>query len=176
MQHNNPIDINYLFEAGYVKKPYGINGHMFLIFNQGVEIDEEGTEYLFIEIEGLPVPFKIEQFEWKDEQSALIKLRFIDNKEQAQSYTGCKCFFEHINLADSNNELNIFMLKGYRLFDTNNQLIGTIEQIDDFGGNLVFTLSGNNDEIMIPYHPDLLQAFNPNDKTICMEIPEGLLD
>ncbi|MBN2263254.1 MAG: hypothetical protein JW735_10090 [Prolixibacteraceae bacterium] len=176
MQHNNPIDINNLLEAAYVKKPHGVNGQMLIIFNQGIEIDEESAEYLFIETEGLPVPFNVEQFEWRDDQSALIKLRFIDNKEQAQSYTGYKCFFEQINLADSNNELNIFMLKGYRLFDTNNQFIGTIEQIDDFGGNLVFTLNSNNNEIMIPYHPDLMHTFSPNNKTICMEIPEGLLE
>lgn len=176
MQHNNPIDINNLFEAAYVKKPHGVNGQMLIIFNQGIEIDEKGIKYIFIETEGLPVPFEIEQFELKDDQSALIKLRFIENKEQAQTYSGCKCFFEKIILNDSNNELNIFMLRGYRVFDANKQFIGTIAQIDDFGGNLVFTLSSNNNEIMVPYHPDLLQAINPNDKTICMEIPEGLLE
>jgi 16S rRNA processing protein RimM len=54
--------------------------------------------------------------------------------------------------------------------------IGEIAVVEDFGGNIVFTVMMNGKEILIPFHDELLVEFNPKKKLIILDCPEGLLE
>jgi 16S rRNA processing protein RimM len=175
MTQTGSINIKQLFEAGFIKKPHGVSGDVLIQLHQGININEDCLSYIFIETEGLPVPFSIEEYEWRGESMINMKLRFIDNKETAQNFVSCKVFVKNEAINTTIDELNVFMFKGFELHSPQHGFIGQIIQLDDFGGNLVMTIQSATDELLIPFHTDLLIEFNIEEKTVTLNIPEGLI-
>lgn len=175
MAQTESINIKQLFEVGYIKKPHGISGDILIQLHQGINLNEDSITNIFIETDGLPVPFSIEEFEWRGESMINIKLRFIDNKETAQNFVSCKVFIKTEAINTASDELNVFMFNGFELNSPQHGFIGQIVQIDDFGGNLVLTIQSATDELLIPFHTDLLIEFNLEEKTVTLNIPEGLI-
>ena len=176
MEMRKPIDKKNCIEAGYIKKPHGVKGDTLMVLEQGFELDIEELGFVFFEIEGLLVPFQVEQYEWRGDSSINFKFRLIENKEQAQQFVGCKVFIDREHIELEGVEMNQQMLKGYTLTDKNLGFIGAIEEVNDYGGNLVLTVSYQGQEALIPYNDDLLVSIDTHELTIELDCPEGLFD
>ena len=173
MQIQKPFDANSLVEYGFLKKTNGIAGELILCPNDGFNETTSIPEFLFFEIEGLPVPYFVESFKWRADDNCMLKFRYIDSKEEAQKFLGCKVFAEFA-LQNAESDFNPYFLKGYFLFDQNDKQVGQIEVINDYGGNLVLSLMANNEEILIPFHPELLIDVDQEKKQVTLLIAEGL--
>jgi len=77
--------------------------------------------------------------------------------------------FEEVEFQESN-------FLGFVLVDEERGEIGKIISIDDFSGNVVFTLIRKGREILIPYNEHFLISCNESKKIITMQLPEGLLE
>ena len=65
---------------------------------------------------------------------------------------------------------------GYQLFDTKIGLIGSIEQVNDYAGNLIFQLTYKGQEILIPFNEDFLVRIDEKKQEIELECPQGIFD
>lgn len=176
MQYKRPIQKPNYTVAGFIKKVHGIQGELIIIFENGMEDAIEEPEFMFIEIEGLPVPFFVDDITWRSDGSANFKLKYVDSKEKAQEYIGCKIAFENINLDLENVVFDPNHLIGFMLVDQQIGALGKIEGINDFGGNIVFSINYKGNEVLIPFDDDLLISFDQENTTIVMNCPDGLLD
>jgi 16S rRNA processing protein RimM len=78
------------------------------------------------------------------------------------------------DLADEDDTPTLASLVGFDLVEaSNNKKVGTIASIDDSTANILFELE---DGRLIPATDDLITDINTKDRTIKMEIPEGLLE
>jgi 16S rRNA processing protein RimM len=171
-----PININNCTEIGYVKKTHGVKGELQIFYQEGIEELLDELEFIFVEYEGLLVPFFIESVFSSGSSSAIVQFETLSSKEMANQFSGCKLFIDSELLSSDEAIFSYDQLKGFAIIDQNNTLIGEIVEIDDFKGNIVFTVGHKKSEILISFNEDLLIEFKPESKQIFMQCPDGLIE
>lgn len=171
-----PININNCVEAGYIKKTHGVKGSLHLALNPNFDELLEELDFLFFKIDGLPVPFFIEEIFSLGNGFANVQFKTITTKEQAQSFIGYEIMTDKDEITNDSEVISPNILKGFLLIDQELGEIGEIVEVSDFGGNIVFSVAYKNEEVMIPFNEELLVAFDRNHATITLNCPEGILD
>ena len=162
-----------VYRIGRLGKAHGIKGEVSLQFDDDV-FDRVDAEYLVLDVEGILVPFFMEEYRFRSDTVALVKFCDVDTQQRASELTGCDVYFPRA-LADEDEEhVSYAMLVGFDIVDvrTGNK-VGTIAAIDDATVNLLFELE---DGRLIPASDDLISDIDMNQGEIRMNIPEGLLE
>lgn len=162
-----------VYRIGRLGKAHGIKGEVSLQFDDDV-FDRVDAEYLVLDVEGILVPFFMEEYRFRSDTVALVKFCDVDTQQRASELTGCDVYFPRA-LADEDEEhVSYAMLVGFNIVDvrTGNK-VGTIAAIDDATVNLLFELE---DGRLIPASDDLISDIDMNQGEIRMNIPEGLLE
>ncbi len=161
-----------VYKIGRLGKSHGIKGEISFQFDDDV-FDRVDADYLVLEIDGILVPFFMEEYRFRSDSLALVKFCDIDTQERASELTGCDVYFPR-DLADEDDTPTLASLVGFDLIEaSNNKKVGTIASIDDSTANILFELE---DGRLVPATDDLITDINTKDRTIKMEIPEGLLE
>ena len=161
-----------VYKIGRLVKSHGIKGEISFQFDDDV-FDRVDADYLVLEIDGILVPFFMEEYRFRSDSLALVKFCDIDTQERASELTGCDVYFPR-DLADEDDTPTLASLVGFDLVEaSNNKKVGTIASIDDSTANILFELE---DGRLVPATDDLITDINTKDRTIKMEIPEGLLE
>ena len=161
-----------VYKIGRLGKSHGIKGEISFQFDDDV-FDRVDADYLVLEIDGILVPFFMEEYRFRSDSLALVKFCDIDTQERASELTGCDVYFPRA-LAEEDDTPTLASLVGFDLVEaSNNKKIGTIASIDDNTANILFELE---DGRLVPATDDLITDINTKDRTIKMEIPEGLLE
>ena len=155
-----------VYKIGKLGKPHGVKG------------DRVDADYLVLDIDGILVPFFMEEYRFKSNEKALVKFVDIDSEERARQLTGCEVFFPR-SLSDSDDEhVSWAEIIGFAVIDKqNDKVIGHIKAIDDTTINTLFeieTTAGN--DILLPAHEELIHEADMQRREIRMSIPDGLLD
>ena len=166
-----------VYKIGKLGKPHGVKGEITFAITDDV-FDRVDAEYLVLDINGILVPFYMEEYRFKNDENVLVKFEDIDTQEQARNYTGCDVYFPR-HLSDSDEEhMTWAEIIGFQLVDApTGKVIGTLESVDNSTANLLFEVNTpEGKELLIPANEDLLEEVNAEKKEIRMAIPEGLLD
>lgn len=169
------LNIKQLTEIGFLKRAHGVKGDVVINLNDDILLIDEMINFFFFEIEGLPVPFKVEEFEWRGDNAINVKFKLIENKEEAQTFIGSKIFVEKKCIDKQSDEQSLASFVGFTLIDQTLGTMGPIVQVDDFAGNIVFTVNYNEEEILIPFNAELLVLFDESNEQITLNLPDGLL-
>jgi 16S rRNA processing protein RimM len=163
-----------VYKIGRLGKTHGVKGELSFLFDDDV-FDRVDADYLVLEVDGILVPFFIEEYRFRSDTTAILKLDGIDTQERARELTGTDVYFPRaLAAADADGELSWHSLVGFGIVDAKeNRLVGTIAAIDDSTANLLFELA---DGTLIPAADDLIADIDTTNRTITMEIPQGLLD
>ena len=162
-----------VYKIGKLGKVHGIKGEISFLFDDDV-FDRTEADYLILDIDGILVPFFIEEYRFKTDSNVLMKFDGIDTMEQAKELTGCDVYFPY-ELSDTDEEhLSWAKIIGYSLIDTNTrQTVGKIASIDDSTLNILFCLENGR---LIPASEELITDIDPKNRIISINIPEGLLE
>lgn len=168
-----------VYKIGRLGKPHGVKGEISFQFTDDV-FDRVDADYLIIEVDGILVPFFIEEYRFRSDETALLKLEDIDTQEAARELTNSDVYFER-RLSDDAGESSMAAIIGYRLVnDADGQEIGTITGIDDSTANILFEVlkSGTDDDspILIPAAEEFITSIDNDKREISVALPEGLLD
>ncbi len=166
-----------VYRIGRLGKPHGVKGEVSFQVSDDV-FDRVDADCLVLEIDGILVPFFIEEYRFRSEDIALLKLEGVDTADQARELTGCSVFFLR-RLADNDREeVTWAEIIGYRIIDANTlQEVGTLTDVDDSTVNTLFNVTTKEgDEVLLPAGEDLITAVDKAARNITMTIPEGLLD
>jgi 16S rRNA processing protein RimM len=150
-----------------------VRGEISFLLDDDV-FDRTDADYLILDIDGILVPFFIEEYRFKTDSNALMKFDGIDTQERARELTGCDVYFPR-DLTDSDEEdISWAELVGYSLIDSNTgKTIGEIAAIDDTTINILFELT---DGKLIPASDELIQHINTQQHQIEINLPEGILE
>lgn len=167
-----------VYKIGKTGKPHGVKGEVSLFFTDDV-FDRVDADYLVLCIDGILVPFYMEEWRFKSGETALVKFEGIDTKEQAAELTGCEVFFPKILSDREEGELTWEEIIGFAIVDSNrhNALVGKVVDVDDSTENVLFdveTPSGN--VILVPASEGIVSDVDPETKTVTVALPEGLAD
>jgi len=139
--------------------------------------DREDVSYVVLEIDGIFVPFFIDEYRFKTTETALIKFDSINSEPQAKDLAGLtvylpKTFLEKVE----DNEIELDYFVGFDLIDKQAGLIGEITEVDQTTENALFVILRDNEELLIPVGDDYIRDIDHEKKKILVELPEGLLD
>ena len=138
--------------------------------------DRADCPYLICEVDGLLVPFFIEEYRFKTDSSALVKFLDIDSSEQAQQLVGSTVYFENKFIEEgSEDEVSLNYFIGFTVKD-GETYIGKIIDIDDQTENWLFVIEHGDDELLIPAHEEFITDIDHQNRTITMDLPNGLID
>ena len=162
-----------VYRIGRLGKAHGIKGEVSLQFDDDV-FDRVDAEYLVLDIDGILVPFFMEEYRFRSDSVALVKFCDVDTQQRASELTGCDVYFPRA-LADENEDnVSYAMLVGFDIIDASTgSKVGTVAAIDDTTVNLLFELE---DGRLIPASDDLISDIDMKQGEIRMNIPEGLLE
>ena len=163
-----------VYKIGKLGKAHGIKGEISFLFDDDV-FDRMDADYLVLDIDGILVPFFIEEYRFKTDSNALMKFEGIDSQEQARDLTGCDVFFPR-NMVNEEEEGDISWasLVGFDLIDAETgNVIGKISSIDDATINILFELE---DGKLIPASEELITDVDTKKQQIIINLPEGILE
>ena len=168
-----------IFQIGRLIKPHGLQGELSFEFSTDI-FDEIEAPCFICEIEGIFVPYFIESYRLKNDNSGYIKFEGVDSDGDAKELSKVNLYLERSSLpADLSSEdvQSIDFYVGYQIIDQNEDVIGEIISVDDSTENVLFNiLSLSENEVLIPTNDDYILKIDDNTKIIQMEIPEGLLE
>jgi 16S rRNA processing protein RimM len=162
-----------VYKIGQIGRTHGIKGEVTFSFTDDVW-DRAESEYLFIRVEGILVPFFIGEYRFRSDTTALIKFLNYDTTDDVQFLVGCEVFFPHALTPDvkEDEEYTWRYFTGFTLYDENAGLIGTIDHVDESTQNILFQVG----ERLIPAAEEWITNINHKERTIHMTLPEGLLN
>ena len=161
-----------VFRIVRLGKAHGVKGEVSFQFDDDI-FDRVDSDYLILEVDGILVPFFIEEYRFRSDTVALVKFEDIDTQQRAQELTGCDVYFPR-SLAEEDDTPTLTFLVGFNIVEADTgTTIGRIAAIDDSTANLLFELE---DGRLIPANDDLINDIDNKRKVITMTIPEGLLE
>lgn len=161
-----------VYKIGRIGKPHGIGGEVTLRFSDDV-FDRVDADYLVLMVDGIFVPFFIEEYRFRSEEVALVKFEDIDTMDRAAELTGCDVFFPR-HLADIDNDvLTWSQIVGYDIVDVaSGKVIGRIESVDESTINVLLELT---DGTLIPAADEFIDDIDHEARKLFMSLPDGLL-
>ena len=128
-----------VYKIGMFNKPHGIHGELSFTFTDDV-FDRVDCDYLICLLDGIFVPFFVEEYRFRSDSSALVKLEDIDSAEQARKFTNVDVYFPTKFAAEDadDGELTWAFFVGCRMEDAHHGLLGTIIEVDDSLINSLF--------------------------------------
>ena len=162
-----------VYKIGRLGKAHGIKGEVSFQFDDDI-FDRVEAEYLVLDVDGILVPFFMEEYRFRNDSVCLVKFCDIDTQQRAQELTGCDVYFPRALAEEAEETPSLSSLVGFKIVSVpDGSTIGTIAAIDDTTQNILFELE---DGTLIPASDELIENIDVNKKEIIMNIPEGLLD
>jgi 16S rRNA processing protein RimM len=171
------IDLSDCSVLGTIAKTHGIRGQVLLRLNNFSYVDIIKMETVFIEIDGLPVPFFITAYSEKNYDSLVLTFEDVESESKAKEFIGCRVFINSKALkADSNPSIQTSTLLGYEVFDLKHGRLGILTDILDTQQNPLFRILDGRKEILVPLQNEFIYKINKSKKSITLDTPTGLIN
>ena len=166
-----------VYKIGLFNKPHGIHGELQFTFTDDI-FDRVDCDYLLCLLDGIFVPFFIEEYRFRSDSTALVKLEGIDTAERARMFTNVEVYFpvKHAEEAED-GELSWNFFVGFRMEDVRHGELGEVVEVDTTTVNTLFVVEQEDGEkLLIPAQEEFIVEINQEKKLITVELPEGLLN
>jgi 16S rRNA processing protein RimM len=156
-----------VISIGRLTRTHGKRGELQCLMSNEYWDNADAT-FLILKLDNIFVPFRVLDWRGKGSDSLIFQLDNITDEQEAQRLIGTEAF---MLLSDMNLEDEVMptwqSLVGYRVMDTDQGELGTVDQVDETTINTLITLS---DGRLIPIHEDFIIDINAEDKllTICL--------
>ena len=165
-----------VYKIGQLAKPHGIKGEIAFNFTDDIFDRTEDCDYLICMMDGILVPFFIEEYRFKGNTVALIKFDGVDTVEQARKFVGIDVYFP-IKYAEESDELTWSYFVGFSVHDSHKGFLGKITDVDESTMNTLFIIeSPDKGELFVPAQEIFIEDMDHKQRSIIMNLPEGMLE
>jgi 16S rRNA processing protein RimM len=164
-----------LYPIGHVQKTHGIKGELSIFLTS--DFDSLDFEYLVFEMDGILVPFFIQEWRFKTAETALIKFERVEDEIAGKDFVGKTIYVPKESMPASDDDvIDIQFYTGYRVEDAVLGEIGEINGVDDTTENVLFEVMHKGNTILIPAVDDWIIEIDDTSKVMKVQLPEGLLN
>ena len=162
---------------GKFTRTHGVQGEMALAFTDDV-FDRVDCPYLVCSMDGILVPFFIEEYRFKSNSVALIKFERIDTSEAAAIFTNKEVYFPKSYAEQAEDgEYSWQYFIGFDTEDATHGHLGELVDVDKSTVNTLFVVERDNgDELLIRAQEAFIEDIDHDARLIKFNLPEGLLD
>lgn len=166
-----------IVKIGQFAKPHGIKGEISLVTDFDLFENKEES-YIICDLDGLFVPFFIEEFRYKSDTVVLLKLENLNSGEDVKPFSNkdVYCPKEWIENSTLDTGITWDNFIGYKLFDTGRGYLGVIDDVDATTMNVLFRIDDGGNELLIPVAEELVTELDHVKKVIVMSVPPGLFE
>lgn len=165
-----------VYKIGVFTKTHGISGELSFTFTDDV-FDRVDAEFLVCKMDGIMVPFFMEEYRFKSDATALVKLEDIDSESSARRMVGVEVYFP-LDLVgeETPEEYTWNYFTGFQVEDEEIGILGTIEYVNDETANVLFEVRRpDGNDLLIPAHEEFIVSVDHKGRHIVVSLPEGLL-
>ncbi len=164
-----------VFRIGVLNKPHGIKGEVSFTFTDDI-FDRVDCDYLVLLMDGILVPFFIEEYRFRSDDVALVKFEGIDTAERARMLTNVQVFFpkKYMDEQEEITSWNFFV--GFKVNDVHHGELGVVADVDDTTMNVLFVIEKEGEEVLLPAHEEFIVDLDKRNRVLTVDVPEGLLE
>ncbi|MDO4184874.1 MAG: ribosome maturation factor RimM [Bacteroidales bacterium] len=167
-----------VYLAGVLNKPHGTKGELqFTIADDAfMADDEEELDFIFCRLDGILVPFYVEEYRFRSDTTMLLKLEGIDTEADARRLTGVEVYAKQDERTPAEDEpLTWSFFRGCTVEDVQAGNLGKITLVDNSTLNTLFIIKQGDKELMVPAQEDFIVSIDRAKRHIVMNLPTGLL-
>jgi 16S rRNA processing protein RimM len=164
-------------KIGMFNKPHGIHGELSFTFTDDI-FDRADCEYLVCLLDGILVPFFIEEYRFRSDTVALIKLEGVDSEALARTFSNVEVYYpaKYAGVEPDGEPSSIDAFIGFEVEDTASGALGKIIYVDTSTINTLFVVGNEKGELLIPVCEEFIAGIDYENKRIQMNLPDGLVD
>ena len=147
-----------VFKIGQFAKPHGIKGEITLMTDCDV-FDDTDDPYIICDMDGILVPFFLEDYRYKTQSSMLLKLEGVDTEEAAREFTNRDVFYP-LELMDEDELLGDVTWDnfiGFTVIDEKAGELGKIVDVDETTVNVLLQIEYQGKDLLLPAAEDLVK-------------------
>ncbi len=168
------------FKIGRIKKKVGRNEEYLISITTNIDIFDVLGDVLFLDINGCDL-LPIFPESYSEQASNAIKVKLINPVSlEHNSYINKDVYIPKEIIDSMDLNISEMDLVGWKVCDTKAGYIGKIVDTITSSQQVVLIINNNKDgengEIMVPLHEDLIENSDIESKTITFQLPDGLLD
>ncbi len=165
-----------VYKIGTLTRTHGIRGEVAFQFTDDVW-DRVDADYLFLRLDGLLVPFFLEEWRFRSDSMALLKFEDVDDAVAASRLVGADvCFPKELTPSDVDEEdLTWKHFIGFEVLQEE-QKLGTVSSVLDQTANVLLVIeTPEGKELLIPAHENFILKADHRQRLLLVDIPEELL-
>jgi len=163
---------NDIYPLGRIAKTHGYNGTVVLVSDYPLDDELEQLEEIFVLIDGLQVPFPVEELGLLTDTSAHVRLEFVDNQDEALRLVGCN-LYAAVSPREQETEAGLEQWIDFAVHDAKYGKVGIIRNMEDYKGNIVMQIMDGNKETLISLYPELVTNIDHHAKILHIAAPDG---
>lgn len=166
-----------VIRIGQFQKPHGIKGEISMTFSSDI-FDRCECEYLVCEVEGILVPFFIEEYRFKNDTTALLKLEGVETDKDAREFTHLEVYYpkEYFDEEELEGDYTWEYFVGFSVVDSEHGNLGEITQVDESTINILLQVMKDGREVLIPAAEEFISGIDHQHKILHVQLPEGLIE
>jgi len=162
---------------GKIIKVHGYGGAVMVKPADYIPEGLKEMEWVFIEIDGKPVPFFISSVSEHASGNIILKFENYDSSDVMKEFAGCRVFLRHDDDGGSSEIQPHLILTGYKVYKHTGEYIGTVKKVMSLPMQYMLVLEGgDNTEKLIPLNEGWIIEIDKDEKIIIMDLPEGLVN
>lgn len=166
-----------VYKIGVLTKTHGVSGELSMTFTDDV-FDRVDADYVVCLVDGIFVPFFLEEYRFRSQTTVLVKFEDIDTEAQARCMTGVEVYFPKALTGDvRDGEYTWQYFTGFSVVDSRHGDVGTVTGVDDSTMNVLFEVRDQaGEELLIPATESLIDDIDHKERKLYMTLPDGLLN
>lgn len=165
------IEQSELIRIGTMRRPHGKSGELQCQMDNAYW-DEADADFLILLLDGIFVPFRVEDWRGKGADSLIFRLKGVDTEVKALRLMNAEAYMLRRDLAEEAEEMMTWQdLTGYEVLNGNRLVQGRVATVDE---STINTLLELEDGRLLPVHEDLIIEIDEPQKRIILDLPEGL--
>ena len=160
---------------GTIAKTHGVRGELILRTSKPSFDFKEDWESMFLQIDGILVPFFISGIRAFKSGEWVLKFDWYENRTEAETLVGYPVWIPGDRMESVDDEIYLDELIGFGFRDAASGQTGIIVDFMDIPDNPVFEVEIGPRKKLVPAREELILEVDTKKRHITFEFPEGLI-
>jgi 16S rRNA processing protein RimM len=171
------LNIKEFLPLGVFTRTHGVQGGLVLHLQAVKAEDLPEMEWVFVEVDGLPVPFLVNDIRELNTDKIIMSMDMVATELRAKALVGCRILIPSKKHAKKERfDTGLPNIKGFTVIDKTYGELGKAVEIIDVTGNPLLRIISDDKELLIPAHPDIVLEISEKKRRIRIKAPEGLVE
>ncbi len=171
------MKIEECYELGHITRTHGTRGELIFFLDVDDSSDYDDMDSVFLEIKGALVPYFIESINIQRDNKAIVRLEDVDSIEKAKALIGSKLFLPEETLDDlGETSFYYHEIIGFKVTDQQLGQLGVVSEVITNTAQDLIGMLYEGQQVLIPIHDDIVLNVDRTNKTLLVNLPDGLLD